>query len=233
VRNYENKKLRGTTSKNTILSPASLAKDINSEAHSGHQLNISTEPVPYTMRKTKACLLVIVFLTIGTSIFGQSRDEKKRIQVAEKFILSLKNDLVSNEELMSRFVAAGCCYFNKDSIRRKDAADEHLTMLREWVKKYVDSTFHAYKYKGHEDEFAIMQHASLDDREPKVPMKLKFTMDFADRSTIDVDPNDVYVFAKRGLKGEGFFILFDTKKKNKILSFTFLQFRNNVGFWQW
>jgi hypothetical protein len=184
------------------------------------------------MRKTKSLLPFIVFLIVCTSLFSQSRDEKKRIQVAEQFMFSLKNDQISNEELMKKFVLVECCYFNKDSIRRKNATDEFLTKLREWAKKHADSSFHAYKYAGHEDEFAVRQYPSLD-AEQKVSMKLKFTMDFADRSTIDVDPNDVYVFARRGLKGQGFFILFDTKKKNKILSFEFLQFRNNVGFWQW
>jgi hypothetical protein len=181
------------------------------------------------MKKTSVLLAsVFVLLNFCTCKSVQSQQNDERATIAKEFVVAIKEGILSNEEIMKKFVTTRY-YFNPDSSRFRAAADEHLNQLRKSAQS-IDLTNHvAYPYVGHEDEFAVMASASVDEKPTK--KHLEFSFDPAPGVSLEVDMNDLYVIGPKDEKGKGMIILFDDK--NRILSFTSMRFRNHVGYWQW
>ena len=181
------------------------------------------------MRKTSAFLTyTFVALNFWTCKSVQTQEVDQRAVIAKDFVVAIKEGVLTNEQIMKKFVATRY-YFNPDSSRFRAAADEHLNQLRKSGQSMDLTNYVAYPYVGHEDEFAVMASATVDEKPTK--KRLVFTFDPEPGVSLDVNPNDLYVIGPKDEKGKGMIILFDDK--NRILSFSSLRFRNHVGYWQW
>jgi hypothetical protein len=159
----------------------------------------------------------LIILTIF--IFGASYDSKaqkdhvadQRLAIALKFAMAFKQNRLSNDEIMKKFVVEAD-YFRNDSIRR--CANQWMDGLRKGFKEIDESEFVPLAYALHEDEFLVFYNTRYH--------RMIIDLGKPDGSNVPVDLKDLYVVVGKSKKKDAkIFILFNTD--DKIVSFAGLR----------
>ena len=178
------------------------------------------------MKINNRILVFVVALLINVNACAQNKIEDNRLSLTRAFVQDLKLGILSNEDIMAKYVIEGS-YSKHDSIKKD--VDQFINDHRMGFN-VKGTKFKFLKYAEHEDEFMVADHPI---GEPETMHKLIFTLgNFNDGKETDINKDDLYVAVVTVNRDEGtFFILFD--ESNKIISFLGLKMGYYVTLFQY
>ena len=155
--------------------------------------------------------IVLIALLINVNACAQTL-EKERLELTQEFIQEIKNGILSNEQIVEKYVVEGN-YLKTDST--KQAVDQWMNDHRT-VFNMDTIHFKFIKYSDHEEEFFVSDHP-VGERETVQKLIFKLSRFDGSRST-DVNIGDLYAVILETKYDKGtIFILFDND--NRMISF--------------
>lgn len=162
-------------------------------------------------------LFILSTLFVPNGSFSQDKIEDERMGLTLEFLMAFRKDILTNEQVMEKFVVEGN-YFKNDSVRR--VADRWMNDLRRDFKRPIEEGIRVLKYSEHADEFAVSDASPIGS--PGSQLKMKFTLAISKNDKRKVPIDDLYAIEftfYSGFKKEvgSVFVLYNNE--NKIISF--------------